>query len=183
MQPNKEYKPNMITKAQIRFIKTMQRKNQSDDEYYEMLENRFGVSSCTQLTCKQARELIELYNTWGYATAKKKTRKRTPTIPRKKRDGGNKIIRLISASEKKKIIAISALINWMSSEDIENWMEGHFGITRVRTGQDAFLVIEGLKKMFENRMKKKHGPQWWQKSFSDLHVRRYISEHCPEEYR
>jgi len=41
-------------------------------------------------------------------------------------------------------------------------------------------VIEGLKKMFENGMKKRYGPDWWGMEWADRKVSEYISYHRPK---
>ena len=82
-----------------------------------------------------------------------------------------------------KIAAVAALIRWRVDGGLGLWMEKRLGIDRVRTGSDAYRVIEGLKKMFENAMKKEHGPDWWVKVYGDPGIELYIREHCPVRYR
>ena len=44
-------------------------------------------------------------------------------------------------------------------------MKARMGVERVRTAYDAWIVIEGLKKMFENKMRKDFGPDWSKELF------------------
>ena len=188
MNTNKKTSIKYASARQVKFIKTVQRRHLPDDEYYEMLENRFGVASCKNLTTTQASELLQFFTDLRFIEPPKKKVTRKPSKtgkPRKKRSsGGNsKVIKLASLKEKQKIKALAALVNWKCSDGLSKWMLKHFGIVRVKSSHDAYLVIEGLKKVFERQMKKEHGADWWQMKFEDEHIQKYINYHCPEEYR
>jgi len=170
----------MITKDQIKLIKTVQRQHQDDDDYYEMLEKRFRVSSCTQLTRRQAGDLIELYKSWGWIEKRKRVRKSEGRRVRKKRGGpmrkGN-MVRMASRAQREKISALGNLIDWRVKDGLTKWIGKRFSIQRVKTAQEAFQVIEGLKKMFERAMRKKYGNEWATRVFDDPEIMRYIKEH------
>jgi len=175
----------LITNEQIRCIKTVQRRHQSDDEYHEMLEKRFKVTSCTQLTCAQGRRLIGLYKDWRWTNFKrKKDERRTSNIEhrtsneKKKqkptpRQSGN-MTRMVSPAQKKKIGALANMIEWRVKDGLTRWVSKRFSIDRVRTAQQAWQVIEGLKKMFERQMEKQYGPGWRNLDYDDAGIRRYI---------
>jgi len=169
-----------IFKKQIQLIKIGQKQLSIDEgTYREMLQSHFGVSSCTQLSKNQADELITMLVGKGFQiTAKKKKRHPKKTIPRK----GTNVIRLVNVNEMRKIEVLVDLVGW-PSDAFKGWMIKKYGISKIKTSHDAFLVIEGLKGVFENRMKKKLGTDWWIKSFNETNVREYIKRHCPAKYR
>jgi len=175
----------LITKDQIRLIKTVQRRHQDDDDYYEMLEKRFRVSSCTQLSRRQAGDLIELYKSWGWVP--KKTRKQKRGKRKKKTVGGpmrkGNIVRMASPEQRKKINALANLIDWRIKDGLTKWIAKRFSIDRVKTAQEAFQVIEGLKGMFENAMTARYGEAWFLRIFEDPEIQRYIREHISTEKR
>ena len=176
-----------ITKEQIKYIKTIQRKHQpDDDEYREMLKKRFGVTSCTQLTCAQAGRLIDLYIKWGWAgrgnpswlpdtveTRHALSLRPTVTVPRR---SGN-MIKMVSPAQKKKIGALADMIEWRVKDGLTRWISKRFKTDKIKTAQQAWQVIEGLKKMFERQMEKQHGPGWRNLDYDDSSIRRYIGEH------
>ena len=189
MRPAKKTTAKLISKQQTKFIKTIQRQHLDDSEYYEVLQNRFRVKSCTDLTSRQASILIRLFQEWGFMGTPA-TKARKPKVKRARhtnrtgqpRMTGN-VIRLASVAEKEKIKALSGLITWSHTDGFKRWTVKRFGLFQVKTSRDAYQVIEGLKKMFENRMKKQHGPTWWGINFDDENIKKYIQYHCPEEYR
>ena len=177
----------LISKEQIKYIKTIQRKHQpDDDEYREMLEKRFGVTSCTQLTCAQAGRLIDLYIKWGWAdfgkqksgVGKQKSGFRSQNSERSNvpRQSGN-MIKMVSPAQKKKIGALADMIEWRVKDGLTRWVAKRFKIDKIKTAQQAWQVIEGLKKMFERQMEKQHGPGWRNIDYDDSSISRYIGEH------
>ena len=48
------------------------------------------------------------------------------------------------------------MIRWEYQNGFEKWMKARIHIEKVRTAGDAFRVIEGLKKLFENQMLAQH---------------------------
>ncbi len=172
-----------ITKAQIRMIKSIQGKSLDDIDYREILEKHFRVTSCTQLSRVQAGALIDMFAKWGFFTPKAKTIIPGPShyVRGEKRRAREKmpgnVVRLASREQHEKIAALAALITWRKADGLFLWMEKRMGFPRVRTAQEAYLVIEGLKKMFENEMKAQYGKDWWARAYEDEGIRRYIEEH------
>jgi hypothetical protein len=142
-----------------------------------MLTDRFGQSSTTLISQVQADLFLRELKKKGFAT-RYVPRKKRQTIPRDK----GKTICLVSRGELDKITAVAALIPWRAANGLQLWMEKRLKIKKVRTAGDAYRVIEGLKKMFENGMKKKHGPDWWTMIFDDPDIETYIRTHCPKDY-
>ena len=146
-----------------------------------MLKEQCGQSSTTEITYAQAEAVIDDFVAKGYPIKSKKrrymTRKRPFTGGHKKPNG--KTIALVSPAELSKIDAVAGLISWRVENGMEKWMKKRFKISKVKTSRDAFVVIEGLKGMFENQMKKKHGPDWWKKPHKDIEICYYIAEHFP----
>lgn len=191
---------NPIVKKQITIIKMALNHLQIDDDTYrDMLDSRFSVRSCTLLSCDQASEFIKELEGKGFVLIQKTTvRKQAtgasrwrprpasrPAIPRT----GN-VIALATREELEKIVAVADLIAWRVENGLQLFLEKRMGIKggRVRTSGDAYLAIEGLKKMFENQMKRYHGADWWRTCRAKTSempdgVLAYIAEHCPAEYR
>lgn len=169
----KDLMEKLITKEQIKYIKTIQRKHQpDDDDYREMLEKRFGVTSCTQLTCAQAGRLIDLYIKWGWTDFRSQKSERS-NVPRQ---SGN-MIKMVSPAQRKKIGVLADMIEWRVKDGLTRWIAKRFKTDKVKTAQQAWQVIEGLKKMFEKQMEKQHGPGWRNLDYDDSSIRRYIGEH------
>jgi len=150
---------------------------------HEMLAARFGVDSSTKLTRIQAALFLSELEARGFTIRSRKGTKRS----RKGRIGttrkpGATLVAIASQGELDKIRALAGLIRWKCENGLERWMQKRFGIDRVRTSHDAFRVIEGLKKMFENRMKRDFGDDWWVRVFDDPAIEIYKTEHCPERY-
>ncbi|SPD73795.1 conserved hypothetical protein [uncultured Desulfobacterium sp.] len=173
-----------ITKAQIKMIKSIQGKNLDDVEYREILEKHFRVTSCTQLSQMQAGRLIDMFAEWGFFVPKRRVKsvgkvkevKRVEKVKRVEIVEG-KVVRLASREQHEKIAALASLITWRVEDGLYLWMEKRMGFSRVRTAQEAYLAIEGLKKMFENQMKAKYGTDWWARAYEDDAIMRYIEEH------
>ncbi len=172
------------TPKQRQLIKIMQRQiGIDDDAYRDLLEDRFKVRSSTKLSYLQAGIMIEDLKKKGPGVYKPGKRKSN----RMKRHGafqaakasGKKIINLASIREIDKINKLADLIEWRVEGGLYGWMRKRFKINKVRTAQDAYLVIEGLKKLFENQMKKKHGSDWKNLNHEDPEVRKYLFEHRP----
>ena len=177
-----------IAKKQITLIKIAQKQLGIDDgTYRDMLHCHFKVRSCTKLSYNQASLFIGVLKQKGFNIRRKRksSAKRSPTnkgLPRKK---GN-VVRLASRGELDKIGVLTSLIHWRVKDGFTAWLGKRFSIARVRTAQEAYRVIEGLKKMFENQMKSQHGENWWESAcggFDDPWVKRYIEEHSTKELK
>lgn len=192
MKPNYYGKRNPADKAtpgQVSAIKMGQKAlGISDEDYRATLWGRYGAESCTELTQKQASDLIEDYVSRGFVLiqpAAKAKRQKQARPPRPAGRGKGNVIPLASADEIDKINQVAALIPWRAENGLALFLAQRMGIKegRVRTAQEAYLAIEGLKKMFEHGMKKAHGPAWWRMTFADQRVMEYIRCHCPEQWK
>lgn len=158
---------------------------------HEMLMYRFGVDSSTKLTKSQAKLFLMELVRKGFRiigdSLRPRFAKRSNNAERLKnpapRPHSGNIVRLATREQHEKIAALAGLINWQYADGLERWMQKRLGIEKVRTAWDAWLVIEGLKKMFENHMKKKYGPSWKGLEYSDPAVEMYIREHGPATNR
>lgn len=162
----------------------------SDDDYRDGLEERYGVRSCTKLSFHQATEYIGELEKKGFTLrpgkdADKKTAPPRGSRPPISRVPGNKIVGLATQGEREKIDKISALIKWREENGLQLFLEKRMGIKggKVRTSQEAYLAVEGLKKMFENGMKKAYGEEWWVMPYTDPGIAEYIRIHKPAEWR
>lgn len=161
----------------------------SKTERQAMLQDRYKKSSAGDLTSDQAGHFIAEFEKKGFKLIPKKgTAKALPprgTVRKPiARTGGN-VIALVTQDERDKIAALADLIEWREENGLTLFLEKRMRLKegKVRTGADAYFAIEGLKKMFENGMKAKHGPSWWRMNFIDLGVREYTRLHCPDEWR
>lgn len=160
-----------------------------DDVYRSMLEERFKVRSCTKLTFNQATEFISELEKKGFSIipgkGKKKPEKVTKPASRPPISRSNgKIVGLATRGELEKVDQVAALIQWREENGLQLFLEKRMGIKggKIRTSQEAYLAIEGLKKMFENGMKKAHGASWWTLTFANPAVNEYIRLHKPAEW-
>ncbi|MFZ2949008.1 MAG: phage protein GemA/Gp16 family protein [Desulfuromonadaceae bacterium] len=165
----------------------------SKTERAELLQERYGKSSTGDLTSDQAGHFIAEFEKKGFKLQPKKgTAKALPprgTVRKPiARTGGN-VIALVTQDERDKIAKLADLIEWRVENGLALFLEKRMGIRegKVRTGADAYAAIEGLKKMFENGMKAKHGKDWWHtlrlNPGTSEGVLEYIELHCPEEWR
>lgn len=186
------------TPAQVQLIKMGQRFLGIDDETYrDTLLVRYGVSSSLDLIQEQVTDLIDDYISRGFEpvckpfTPRKQQHPRPashssrggsprPPVPR---DGN--VIGLVRPEEIDKVNKVAALVNWRVNNGLALFLEKRMGIKdgKIRTSGEAYLAIEGLKKMFENQMKARHGEAWWTMKFGNPEIMTYISEHCPREWR
>jgi hypothetical protein len=146
-----------------------------------MLMTRYGVSSTTELTYAQAEEVIDDYVRKGFVIKSEKRpyfRRQRPVAGAHRKKTG-KVTAMATPAELEKIDALAGLIAWRAENGMVKWMRKRFKISQVKTSRDAFVVIEGLKGMFENQMKKAHGPDWWLADHEDVEICFYIAEHFP----
>lgn len=185
-----------IRPKQIKIIKMAQRSLGIDDATYrDILHESYGVDSCTRLSADQANALIDRFQSQGF-----KFEPKTPNRPWKQRSHGNwgggkprpvgkprsqgKVVALASAGEIEKINAVASLISWRFEDGLQRFLEKRMGIKggKVRTADEAYRAVEGLKKMFTHAMEANNGPDWWTLRF-DEPVEKFIQEHAPAEYR
>ncbi|MCP3942200.1 MAG: DUF1018 domain-containing protein [Desulfobacteraceae bacterium] len=142
-----------------------------------ILLDRFGKNSTTDLNYAHAEELIDDFVSKGFTikSTKRKYMKRKSIVGKKP----GKLVALVSPAELSKIDAVAGLISWKVENGFQKWMKKRFKIVKVKTAYNAFVVIEGLKGMFENQMKKQYGPDWWQQPHEDVEIRYYIAQHFP----
>lgn len=147
------------------------------DDKKAMLMDRFKEESTTDLSYAQAEDVIDDFVSKGFVirSTKRKYMKRKSFTGKK----SGKLVALASPAELSKIDAVAGLISWRVENGLQKWMKKRFKIDQVKTSHNAFVVIEGLKGMFENQMKKKHGPDWWQEPYEDIEVCYYIVQHFP----
>jgi len=62
-------------------------------------------------------------------------------------------VALATAAEIEKINAVASLVEWRFEDGLQRFLESRMGIKggKVRTAEEAYRAIEGLKKMFEKR--------------------------------
>jgi len=149
----------------------------SKEDKKAMLMDRYKEESTTGLNYAQAEEVIDDFVSKGFVirSTKRKYMRRT-TVTGKK---SGQLVALASPAELSKIDAVAGLISWRVENGLQKWMKKRFKITQVKTAWEAFRVIEGLKGMFKNQMKKEHGPDWYQEPYEDVEICYFIAEHFP----
>lgn len=128
----------MINQGQIQLIHVAKAQLGLDDDLYrEILENLYGVKSCTKLSYAQANNLIEHFKSKGFTPK--------PKPPRKKVKG---VVELPSPAQNELIEVLKANIVWHAGADgFKLWLTRRMRMSKITTKQDAARVIEGLKGM------------------------------------
>ena len=165
----------------------------SDADYRGMLKERYGVTSCTKLSYRQAGHFLQELEKKGFTIIQKPKKQQHPRPLRRRTDHGfnttrpvsrdnDKVVCLVTPDEIDKLNKVAALIQWREENGLARFLERRMGIKkgRVKTSAEAYLAIEGLKKMFENAMKKQHGPSWWIMTFDNPAIMEYIAIHKPK---
>ncbi len=172
-----------ITSSQIKLLHIAPKQlGMDDDDFKALLKDLTGKDSRKDLTSGQAGRVIDrLIEHYGFVIrgAKKSVQLRRRSIPR----ATPKVICMATPQELDKIEALIPLIEWRAENGYQSWLEKRMHITRVKTAEESYKTIEGLKKMFEGQQTRKHGKDWWMMAFADAGVLNYIREHCPAEYR
>lgn len=185
---NKRHPAAPVTPGQVTAIKMGQKAlGISREDYLATLWDRYRADSCKDLTFEQANDLIEDYKSRGFEIVSSGKKRQKQTYPQRppRGDRTEKVVALATRDEIDKVNALAALISWRTEDGLELFLEKRMRIKggRVRTAQEAYLAIEGLKKMFVNHMRKLHGDAWWVMTFSDPAVMEFIRTHKPAEWR
>ncbi|MBN1104737.1 MAG: DUF1018 domain-containing protein [Deltaproteobacteria bacterium] len=159
----------------------------------DMLMERYGKAHTTEISRAQAAEFLDELHSRGFkvrprlrpvATARQGTKGSGRRLKSCKEKGkaiprtGGKVVRLASLDQIDKIRALAGLVRWKYADGLDRWMKKRLNVEKVRTAYDAWLVIEGLKKLFENQMKKKYGPKWRELDWSARReIEFYLEEH------
>jgi hypothetical protein len=172
-----------ITSSQIKLLHIAPKQlGMDNDAFRAILKDLTGKESRKDLTSGQAGRVIDrLIEHYGFVIrgAKKSSQPHRRGIPR----ATPKVICMATPQELDKIEALIPLIEWRAENGYQSWLEKRMHITRVKTAEESYKTIEGLKKMFEGQQKRKYGKDWWIMAFSDAGVLSYIREHCPAEYK
>ena len=146
-----------------------------------MLLERYGKGSASDLSFADAEELIDDFVAKGFVIKSNKRRylSRRRPVPGSRKSGPGEVVPMATQAELAKIDALANLIEWRVENGMSKWMNRRFRIRQVKTSYEAFKVIEGLKGMFENQMKKRFGKEWWQLAHDDIEVCWYIAEYYP----
>ena len=134
-----------ITRSQIRAIKIAQRAQGIEDmEYRQILESQFQVSSCTELTRRQASELLTMFGRELANPPGKQDRKRRRRTVQPAPDG---VTAMATPDQRRLIGELVGEIGWMDEAAYNRWLWKSMRIRKVATRAQAMRVIEGLKAM------------------------------------
>ena len=142
----------------------------------DMLRERFGEESTCDINAAQADAFLSELKGKGFRIKRSGKGETSGKVSGGPRRQGN-MVRMASRAQHEKIAAVARLIDWRVKDGLTRWLFKRYSIHRVKTSQEAFLAIEGLKKMFEHQMEKEHGKQWMTRVWDDPEVSRYIREH------
>ncbi len=169
-----------IHPKQIRIIKMAQRQlGISDDDHHDALELRYGVRSSTRLSMDQANDYIDDLQSRGFVLTPTKPRKPNYRRPKTVKQGKN-VVTLASPAEIDKVNNLVALVRWNVENGHQRFFEKRMGIKsgRVRTSNDAYLAIEGLKKLIDRQLATDFGPRWKE----DIHFGHVTATQDVKEY-
>jgi hypothetical protein len=147
----------------------------------DMLLERYGKRHTTEISKLQAALFLKELAQKGFVIRSKSFFSPWKRKERSSRKTGvlrtGNVTRLATREQFEKIAAVAGLIEWQYADGLDRWMQQRLKIDKIRTAADAFIVIEGLKKMFENHMKKTVGPLWRERIYDDPGIEMYIREH------
>lgn len=192
MKPNRKPAPSPASGERLklygRIHAIMNEQGIDDETYRDILWVNFDkCTSKTSLSEKQLHRLVgHLLNVKKHPNQDSQDNRmsRMKSVKPRRQKGKN-VVHLVSQAELGKIDAVAALIPWQYEDGKERFLAARLGIKngKVKTAGEAYKAIEALKMVFENHMKKLHGPAWWAMRFDDPAVMRYIEEHRPAEWR
>ena len=144
-----------ITKAQIKSIHVaLSRRGIDDETYRHILDDRFGVATCKDLTRREASDLLTLLGrhlprppgTKPHSGNRRPIRE--PAEPQPVADG---VVRLATKAQRDLLDKLAGEIEWRTPGGYGRWLTASLGLARVRTSAEAARAIEGLRGL------KRHG--------------------------
>ena len=126
-----------ITPAQVKAIHTARsRMGFDDDAYRALLDERYGIRSCTQLSRRQASDLLtKLGRPLPRPTRERK--RRPDRLPKG-------MVRLVTPAQRERIAELAGEIEWGGEGGYEGWLRASMGIDRVATSEEGARVLQGL---------------------------------------
>ena len=134
-------KPKPITPRQVKAIHVaLHKKGIDDDTYRDILSAGWGVTTCKNLTRRQASDLLA-----RLGLALRNPRGMNP-VPRKRRreKRPDNVFTLASPEQRQLIGELVAEIRWSTPDGYRRWLLANQGLRRVTTDAEAARVIEGL---------------------------------------
>ena len=133
-----------IDRNQIKIIKIAQKQlGIEEPEYRAMLRQYFEVSSCTELTHRQADTLIKEFEQRGFV----RTGAPRPQFYGRKRPRAHNLVDLPSPQIMAKIAHLAKDVRWDYQDGYERWVMKKYHVARPRTMHEAIMIVEGLKAM------------------------------------
>ena len=144
-----------ITSGQVRAIHVaLSRQAIADTEYRAILDSRYGVSTCKDLTRRQASELLR---TLGRPLPAE-PREPAPDHTRRPSTGPlpDNAVRLASQAQQILIAELAETVEWRAPDGYSLWLRANQHIARVATDYQARRVIEALKAMLRRQRRAAH---------------------------
>jgi hypothetical protein len=132
----------------------------SDDEFLELLRDRYGVSIIENLTSKQGEDLLAYSRSLGFGKPK---RKWTCTLcVRRPMEGAcDKGISVPpNNAQYSTINVLKEAVQWGHPQGFEKWLFKYFGLREIKCGQYATMVITALKGVIRSQKKRCTGCKW-----------------------
>jgi len=142
-----------IERKQITLIKIGQAKLELDDDKYRLILNqRYWVNTCKNLSYDDATDLLKHFQTMGFKIVTKKYNRGQGF--KGSRGQAENIIQLVSRQQLALIDHLREDIQWRIHDGYYRWLRKWLRKDRITTSKEAFRVIEGLKSMLKQQQQK-----------------------------
>lgn len=150
----------------------------SDEEYRSLLSARYWVNTCTELSYKDASDLIDYFKAQGFkikhrrgGSCARPSRRATTRVAPTKRKLPPEITQLPSPGQLKIIDHLKADVKWIVKPDgYDRWLVKYLKKDHITTGKEAQHVIEALKAMKARQQRTAKAQADSGDSFHDLPV-------------
>ena len=136
-----------IDKIQIKLIHLAKAKLGLDDDKYRLILNqRYWVNSCKNLSYDEATDFIKYFQSLGFKIVTKRHTRKAGIKP-----APTNIINLVSPQQLALIEHLREDIQWRIHDGYYRWLRKWLKKDRITTAREAFRVIEGLKGMLKRQ--------------------------------
>jgi len=123
----------------------------ADEEYRNVLTDRYGVNSAKDLTPAQGQDLIDHFRGLGFVPARRaRVCKRCLRPPRRDAIPAN-VIYPASSAQIAQIRQLKNDIKWWSPDGFYGWLKRYFKIGKIQTSAEASSVIYALLRLWRSQ--------------------------------
>jgi hypothetical protein len=125
----------------------------TEEEYRDILKERFNVRSAKELTPEQGKDLMDHFKSIGFLPTRRGNGKACALcVPRTKRDPiPENVIYPVSPGQSAKIKQLKESIKWFTVDGFTAWLLRYFNIKKIQTSAEASAVIWALLKLWRNQ--------------------------------